>query len=360
MRLSVVVPTFNRGVKLRATLDSLLMSDTTGLEEVEIIVVDDGSPTPASLLVESVCPEQPFSLRCIRQDNAGPAAARNTGFRASSGDIVLFMDDDILCTPKLLRQHVEAHRVRPGCVIFGSCPYVVPQPPTPLYYYIERLVNGDPSGAASGEFVPRTMVASGQLSLERTLFDPAVGVYRDGLATPAAEEFELSHRLWRRGISVLHAPWIIAGHDHPIAIESLCRQQYKHAVGYAEVAAKVPATLELHEVRQVIATNGPGGGFGSLRQLVRTALKRCATARPVSKGLLHLVKCAEFLLPRSLIVPLYSVAIRAHFCAGVRDGLRKYAAPGSFGNGRPGDPDIRSVVVPAASQKGSRTPVPNL
>src|SRR5437660_2530878 len=114
MLLTLVIPTYNRGAALAATLDALLACDTTGLDEVEILVIDDGSPVSAAPVVDARPARPPFTLRCIRQENAGPAKARNTGFRASRGELVLFMDDDILPPPALLRQHVEAHRRRPG------------------------------------------------------------------------------------------------------------------------------------------------------------------------------------------------------------------------------------------------------
>src|SRR5678810_642452 len=106
MRLSVVIPTYNRGAKLTATLQALLASVTEGLDAVEIVVVDDGSTIPAESVAGSPQVLPPFSLRYLRQPNAGPAAARNNGFRNTHGDIVLFMDDDILVPPTMLRQHV--------------------------------------------------------------------------------------------------------------------------------------------------------------------------------------------------------------------------------------------------------------
>jgi glycosyltransferase involved in cell wall biosynthesis len=52
VNVSVVIPTYGRGDRLGATLDALLASDTSGLDAVDIIVVDDGSPKPiASVLV---------------------------------------------------------------------------------------------------------------------------------------------------------------------------------------------------------------------------------------------------------------------------------------------------------------------
>ena len=67
VNVSVVIPTYGRGDRLGATLGALLASDTRGLDAVEIIVVDDGSPEPVDLVVEGrvACP--PVSLSCIRQ-----------------------------------------------------------------------------------------------------------------------------------------------------------------------------------------------------------------------------------------------------------------------------------------------------
>ena len=325
MRLSVIIPTYNRGLKLSATLQALLASNTAGLNQVEVLVVDDGSLVPAAPVVDLQRTAFPFTLRCIRQGNGGPAKARNAGFRASHGDIVLFMDDDIIVPPQVLCQHIEAHRSCPGSVIIGSCQLLEPEPSSPLFRYIESL-DGRPAIRASDEFRATGIVASGQLSVERKLFDPGAGVYCDGLATPGAEEYELSVQLQQRGVPILHAARILARHDHPIAIASLCRQQYKHAVACAEAAVKCPATLELLELSRIITANGTSGSLHTLRQKFRWAVKCIARTRPIYTCLLRLAQGVEILLPRDAILrPLYAAAISAHFCAGVKDGLKKYA-----------------------------------
>ena len=75
VNVSVVIPTYGRGDRLGAILGALLASETRGLDAVEIIVVDDGSPEPVAPVVGGrvACP--PVLLRCLRQPNAGPAAA---------------------------------------------------------------------------------------------------------------------------------------------------------------------------------------------------------------------------------------------------------------------------------------------
>jgi glycosyltransferase involved in cell wall biosynthesis len=326
MRVTVVIPTYNRGVKLATTVERLLSNDATGLHEIEIIVVDDGSPVPALSVTDRLQAHPPFTLRTIRQANAGPAAARNRGFREGSGDVVLFVDDDIIVPVDLIRAHVSAHLLNPHSVICGRCPLIEPRPSTPIFQFINSL--GFDAGKGNvKEFVPIGVVASGQISVERRMFDIEQGVYRDDLATPAAEEFELSLRLSKRGITVWLATRIVAMHDHPIAIDSLCRQQYKHAIGCAEAAVKYPATRTIKDLDAIISTNGGTGVIHSLPAAFKLATKRCLASRPARAILLRTVKLLERMLPRDAwLAPFYRATIGAYFYAGVRDGLQRYSA----------------------------------
>ncbi len=325
MIISVVVPTYNRCAHLARTLESLLLSDPAGFEEIEIIVVDDGSPEPVAPVVEARVACSPFSLRCLRQPNAGPAAARNTGFRASRGEIVLFVDDDILCPANLVRLHVEAHRRIPGSVIFGRCPYAEPEPMTPFFRYFDSLGH-DLGKDATEEFLRVTVVASGQISVERTMFDPNQAVYRDDLATPAAEEFELGLRLHDRGIPIFLATQIVALHDCTVDLESMCRQAYKHSMGCAEAAVKCPRTLELLGFRDVIQVNRPFAR-GDSAGVVLKKLARCLLcARPLRFSLLRAVRTLEQIAPQeTLLAPLYKAALSSHMTSGVGDGLKAYS-----------------------------------
>ncbi len=284
MHVTVVIPSYNRGPKLKATLERLLASDIAGIDGVEIIVVDDGSPSPLEPVV-SACPAHPpFSLRCIRQSNAGPAAARNTGFRSGRGDIVLFVDDDILCPPDLVRRHVDAHRENPDCVIFGACHVLEPPDTSPIARYVHGLAYS--GSVESGErYIRVDAVASGHLSVERRLFDNTEGVYRDDLATPAAEEYELSLRMRDRGIPILVATEIVALHDHPVDLGNMCRQSYKYGVGAAEVSLKYERAATLPALRNILRVNGPVQAGDSVGNVVKKGAKRVLAASPARKVL---------------------------------------------------------------------------
>lgn len=89
---AIVVPSYGRPAKARACAEALL-----GLEggEWPVIVVDDGTPEPLAPLLADLAPR----VTVVRQDNAGPGAARNAGVRAAEGATrILFTDDD--CRPR--------------------------------------------------------------------------------------------------------------------------------------------------------------------------------------------------------------------------------------------------------------------
>jgi GT2 family glycosyltransferase len=117
MQASVIIPTFNRRDLVLRAVSTLLRQDFPAAD-YEIIVVVDGSAdgtADALRLLEPAC-----RLRIIEQENRGPSAARNTGYRAAEADLLLFLDDDMLCDPQLLAAHVTAHKTPDRVVAFGS------------------------------------------------------------------------------------------------------------------------------------------------------------------------------------------------------------------------------------------------
>jgi glycosyltransferase involved in cell wall biosynthesis len=104
---SVVVATCNRVFLLNRLLESLGEQDVAA-DQFEVIVVDDGSRDGTPLLLQSA--RVPYRLRHFRQDNQGPAAARNLAINNARADVILTLDDDVVATPSLIRRHLELHQ----------------------------------------------------------------------------------------------------------------------------------------------------------------------------------------------------------------------------------------------------------
>ncbi len=115
MQVSVVIATYDRRRLLEKTLPALL-SQQFPSADYEVIVVVDGS-TDGTL--EFLRTQTSTNLHIIEQRNQGQAAAINAGVRAARGDILLFLDDDIVCGPTLVAEHARAPRHGQTCLAFG-------------------------------------------------------------------------------------------------------------------------------------------------------------------------------------------------------------------------------------------------
>jgi glycosyltransferase involved in cell wall biosynthesis len=103
--VSIVIPAYNAESKIGATLEQVL-GQTFG--NLDIVVVDDGSTDRTGDVAQSMS-----GIRCIRQDNAGPSAARNTGVRAAHGEFVAFLDADDIWLPFKLERQLALFKAHP-------------------------------------------------------------------------------------------------------------------------------------------------------------------------------------------------------------------------------------------------------
>lgn len=110
--VSVIIPYFNQARFLRSTIESVLQQT---YRHFELVVVDDGSTDKPSEVTASYP-----GIKLIRQSNQGVSAARNTGFRESAGEFVVFLDADDLLLPEALRIGVDAFRAHPeAAFVYG-------------------------------------------------------------------------------------------------------------------------------------------------------------------------------------------------------------------------------------------------
>ena len=98
--VSVVIPTYNRAQQIARAIESVIAQ--IGVD-CEIIVVDDGSQDTTDDVI------RPYGdrVRYVRQDNAGPSAARNRGWRMAKHDWIAFLDSDDLWKPAKLQRQIE-------------------------------------------------------------------------------------------------------------------------------------------------------------------------------------------------------------------------------------------------------------
>jgi glycosyltransferase involved in cell wall biosynthesis len=109
--VSIVVPCYLTTPAQVALLDETLRTvDAQTVQDYEVVVVDDGSPLDAAAVVA----RHPRTVT-LRQPNAGPAVARNTGIQASRGRFLVFLDADDHLLPPALEAGLRALAEHPEC-----------------------------------------------------------------------------------------------------------------------------------------------------------------------------------------------------------------------------------------------------
>lgn len=276
MRVSVVIPTYQRRDLLGRTLDRLLAQE---YDDYEVIVAVDGSTDGTAEMLSSLSDGR---LVAIVGPNRGPAAARNRALEVVTGDLVLFLDDDILCRPDLLRVHAAAHADGVARLVFGPI-LVAEESPNTLatawtrahsLAYIARLEREGALRAELDAYVdPNSSVPLAALR--------AVGGFDESLVRQC-ETADLGLRLWKAGLPFVYEPRAVVRHVFDKTARDLIdvdavwsgRNELTLARKHPELRARSPLALV---------------GEGSLaRRVARRALVGCggladaALARPMA------------------------------------------------------------------------------
>ena len=122
--ISVIIPAYNAAQYIGETLESVFAQTC---KDFEIIVVNDGSPDTQEL--ERALAPYMERIRYLKQENSGPAGARNTAILQSSAPFVAFVDSDDLWLPRYLAEQMRAFNENPqldlvycDALLFGDSP----------------------------------------------------------------------------------------------------------------------------------------------------------------------------------------------------------------------------------------------
>ena len=105
--VSVIIPVYNRPEMLAEATESVFAQTYL---QIEIVIVDDGSSDSTWASAQTLAAARPDVVRAVRQDNAGPGAARNLGLAWARGEFIQFLDSDDLLEPMKFELQVQALR----------------------------------------------------------------------------------------------------------------------------------------------------------------------------------------------------------------------------------------------------------
>lgn len=306
IQISVVVPTYNRPVLLKACLKSLV-NQTLEKQLFELIVVSDGPDKESEKVVVEELKERAPAIRFLSLPNkSGPAAARNLGWKSASGTIIAFTDDDCLPDKNWLKNIVSRYNSQKEIAFTGRV--IVPVSNHPTDFELNT------KGLETGEFVTANCAVT-KAALQ------TVGGFDEAFKAAWREDSDLHFKLIEWGIAiekldeaiVVHpvrkAPWAVSIQEqkktqfnallykkHP----SLYRQRIKSSPSWSYyfiilffVVSLVGSLLEISWLMSI----GLGGWF-----LLSSAfaLKRLRVSR---KTVSHIFE----MIVTSIIIPFLSV-----------------------------------------------------
>lgn len=221
--LSVVVPTYERRDRLERVLRSL--SEQVIDEPFEVIVVSDGSTDGTDEFLRG--PDVPLPVVALTQSNQGPAAARNAGVERAHGELVVFVDDDVVAEPDLLSAHLRAHReLGPKVVVIGPMLDPDDHEMSPWIAWEQRMLAKQYDAMERGVYdATMRQFYTGNASLRREHI-LAVGGFDTALRR--AEDVELAFRLDDHGLVFHFEPEAIGRHYAERPYESWRRTAYDY------------------------------------------------------------------------------------------------------------------------------------
>jgi GT2 family glycosyltransferase len=330
MRVSVVVPTYRRPDALRSTLAALLQQDFPR-DDYEIVVVDDGSGDATENAVRELAALDE-RVRYEPQPNSGVATARNSGARAATGDLLIFLDDDMLVEPDHIQAHLAARERHGECLVNGHWEFsestraALEQTPFGRY----RIALEDdirarfPRVALDDGRFTITKVTAANLGVSRQAFQK-LGGFDERFPYAGYEDQEFSHRAHEAGLRFIYDPAIRLRHnDERVTLEQFGRRYQRGAVTAVYLAALHPA--EYGGVRLVLE-NAPTTRYDPLRLRIKKPLKRLFSSGGGVWLLRALIRELERHAPRSRALPrLYSATIGIFIFRGIREGLQQNPA----------------------------------
>lgn len=334
--VSVIIPTYNRQDSLLRALDSL-RPQTYPRDHYEVIVVDDGSTDGTGNLAWNAFP---FRVRCLRQENAGATKARNAGAAASSAEVLVFMDDDIVATPGMLEYLVDQVSTHERTIVLAT---LIPaldgatNPFAALYSsgavfprdvdLVHAPVCSGPGSEPDGCFVHFTKCKTGVLAIKRRDFQ-ALDMFQDPTGGwPNWDDVDFGYRAHMQGFRLWRSHRAGAYH-HDRSLQSLesAGERWERASRSAawlfkrhpELAQHIPSLCDKGPLS--FSTDSPG-------LVARKAGRRLVSSPPCVSVMRWLTRVLEKHRPDSFMLALlYRWLISAYIYRGYRRGLREVAA----------------------------------
>ncbi len=221
MKISVVIPAYNAQQTISGAVARSL-AQAKGSLEVEVIVVDDGSSDNTSEIAEAA------GARVVRQENAGPAAARNRGWQSAGGRFICFTDADCIPSTDWVVNLLDGFTDWKIGAVAGS--YDIVNESSWLARWVHREISERHSR------MPTCIRAFGSynVAIPRYILE-ATGGFQGTYRKASGEDNDLSYRIIKSGWRIAFRPEAKVGHHHPERLWQYLAAQWRHGFWRAKL-----------------------------------------------------------------------------------------------------------------------------
>jgi len=240
LKASIIIPSYNPTAKLSETLDKLV-PQSSFIDELIIIIDNDKYADFAQLLAVKYSSQ--LKIKIVSQPNSGRARSRNNGVELSRGDIVIFLDDDMLAENNLIEKHIQYHLKNPGIIVSGNG---YRNPVNATYDFGKFLIGmekgwkKDDTGAHQITLEKFNFTAC-NMSLPKTIFKQLGGFdtqFSDG------EDFDFAVRAIQQNIKIIYDSTLLAWHNDWPEIDKYIKRQNEYAFAKMEILKAHPEYIE--------------------------------------------------------------------------------------------------------------------
>ncbi|MEJ2429936.1 MAG: glycosyltransferase [Deltaproteobacteria bacterium] len=226
MKISVVIPAYNA----ESTIDQAVaqsLAQATGSLEVEVIVVDDGSSDGTAEVAESA------GARVIRQDNGGPASARNAGWQSAKGRFICFTDADCIPSADWVLHLLEGFTDSQVGAVAGSYDIANSNSWLARWVHCEIMRRHDRMVGSVRAF------GSYNVGIPRYVLEATAG-FDSAYRSASGEDNDLSYRILKAGWQIAFRPQAKVAHFHPEKLWRYLKDQYRHGYWRAKLYKEHP------------------------------------------------------------------------------------------------------------------------
>ena len=312
-QVSVIIPSYNKADVLPETL-GVLAHQTLPLSAFEVILVDDGSQDGTVEAAEAAY--HPLALRVVHQPNRGAGAARNLGASRATGNVLVFLDADIVAAPELLEAHARAHASCDRVLVAGRVqPYARSERMTAYDVFGDSFDLGDhPRELGCGAILTQS------LSIKSHHFG-TLGGFDESLRR--GQDVEFGYRACAAGFDLMYDPHAQAYHNHALAFGDLCEKTRRD---HADLICLFRDRPQMLPVLGYLADEWPVDWANDAPGLMLRKVGRRALALGPVRGAM---RCGCQVLERAWPEPgllrfLVWKTLAGYQLAGLREGMARY------------------------------------